>query len=145
MISKDRIIEANKIVENINSINSTLLLSQAKNWLDEDNSIKFNNVFSCQNPNDIISEFLFLISNLYSSYDNLEKSNFYLNLSNFLNPKFIFNLSLVAENHFLNGEYKKAKKILKNFKKEDNFYYWYRVKKEAQLIEKQRNKKESLN
>ena len=30
-------------------------------------------------------------------------------------------------------------------KKEDNFYYWYRVKKEAQLIEKQRNKKESLN
>ena len=145
LISEDRIIEANKIVKNINSINSTLLLSQAKNWLDEDNSIKFNNVFSCQNPNDIISEFLFLISNLYSSYDNLEKSNFYLNLSNFLNPKFIFNLSLVAENYYLNNNFEKAKKILKVFKKEDNFYYWYRVKIEAKIIAKKKNLNQSLN
>ena len=145
LISKDRIIEANNIVENINSINSTLLLSQAKNWLDEDNSIKFNNVFSCQNPNDIISEFLFLISNLYSSYDNFEKSNFYLNLSNFLNPKFIFNLSLVAENYYLNNNFEKAKKILKTFKKEDNFYYWYRIKIEAKIIAKKRNLNQSLN
>ena len=145
LISEDRIIEANKIVKNINSINSTLLLSQAKNWLDEDNSIKFNNVFSCQNPNDIISEFLFLISNLYSSYDNLEKSNFYLNLSNFLNPKFIFNLSLLAENYYLNNNFEKAKKILKVFKKEDNFYYWYRVKIEAKIIAKKKNLNQSLN
>ena len=145
LISKDRIIEANNIVENINSINSTLLLSQAKNWLDEDNLIKFNQVFSCQNPNDIISEFLFLISNLYSSYDNFEKSNFYLNLSNFLNPKFIFNLSLVAENYYLNNNFEKAKKILKAFKKEDNFYYWYRIKIEAKIIAKKRNLNQSLN
>ena len=66
-------------------------------------------------------------------------------MSNFLNPKFIFNLSLTAENQYINGEYDKAKKTLKNFKKEDHFYYWYRVKKEAQIIEKQKNKKESLN
>ncbi len=90
LISKNRIIKANQIVENINSINSTLLLSQAKKWLNEGDLIKFNQVFSCQNPNDIISEFLFLISNLYSSYDNFEKSNFYLNLSNFLNPNICF-------------------------------------------------------
>ena len=57
----------------------------------------------------------------------------------------MFNLSLVAENQYLNGEYKKTKKTLKNFKKEENFYYWYRVKKEAQIILKQRNKNESLN
>ena len=54
------------------------------------------------------------------------------------NPKFIYNLSLVAENQYINEEYKKAKKTLKVFKKEDNFYYWFRVKKEAQIIEKQR-------
>ena len=92
---------------------------------------KFNQVFSCKNHNDIISEFLFLISNLYSSQDNYERSNFYLYLSNFLNPKFIYNLSLVAENYYFNEDYKKAKKILKNFKKEDNFYYWYRIKKRS--------------
>ena len=73
-------------------------------------------VFSCKNYNDIIGEYLFLISNLYSSQDDFEKSNFYLNLSNFLNPKFIFNLSLVAENQYLNEEYKKTKKTLKNKK-----------------------------
>ena len=93
----------------------------------------------------VVGEFLFLISNLYSSQDNFAKSNFYLNLSNFLNPKFVFNLSLVVENQYFNGEFKKAKKILKNFKKEDDFFYWYRIKKEAQIIAKQRNKKESLN
>ena len=102
-------------------------------------------VFSCKNPNDVISEFLFLVSNLYSSQDNFNKSNFYLNLSNYLNPKFKFNLALVAENQYFNQEYLKAKKTLKVFKKEDNFYYWFRVKKEAQIIEKQRNKKEALN
>ena len=49
------------------------------------------------------------------------------------------------ENQYLNKEYKKAKKTLKKFKKDHDFYYWYRLKKEAQIISKQRNKKESLN
>ena len=145
LIEDNRINDAKKITTDLKFINSTLLLSQAKSWLDEHNSKKIVNFFSCKNHNDIISEFLFLISNLYSSEDNFEKSNFYLNLSNFLNPKFVFNLSLVAENYYLNKEYKKAKKILKNFTKENNFYYWYRVKKETQIIERLRNKKESLN
>ena len=145
LIENNKLEEAKKITNRLNYINTPLLLSQGKSWIENNQAEKLISFFSCRNPNDIISEFLFLISNLHSSMDDFKKSNFYLNLSNFLNPKFIFNLSLVAENHFLNGEYKKAKKILKNFKKEDNFYYWYRVKKEAQIIAKQRNKNESLN
>ena len=145
LIENNRLEDAKKITEDIDYIDTTLLLSQGKSWIQNENAEKFTRVFSCKNSNDIISEFLFLISNLYSSQDNFEKSNFYLNLSYFLNPKFVFNLSLVAENQYLNKEYKKAKKTLKNFKKEDNFYFWYRVKKEAQIIAKQRNKKESLN
>ena len=145
LIENNRIEEAKKITNDLDYINTTLLLSQGKSWIQNGKSEKFISVFSCKNSNDVISEFLFLISNLYSSQDNFEKSNFYLNLSNFLNPKFVFNLSLVVENHYFNGEYKKAKRVLKNFKKEDQFYFWYRVKKEAQIIEKQRNKKESLN
>ncbi len=145
LIENNRIDEAKKITENIDYVNSTLLLSQGKSWIENGDLEKFTEFFSCKNPNDIVSEFLFLISNLYSSQDNFEKSNFFLNLSNFLNPKFVFNLSLVAENQYFNGEYKEAKKTLKNFKKEDNFYYWFRIKKEAQIIAKQRNKKESLN
>ena len=145
LIENNRLDEAKKIIRNIDYINSTLLISQGKNWIESNRPEKLIEVFSCKNFNDIISEFLFLISNLYSSQDDFEKSNFYLNLSYFLNPKFKFNLSLVVENHYLNEEYLKAKKILKNFKKEDKFYYWYRIKKEAQIIAQQRNKKESLN
>ena len=145
LVENNLIEKALKVVEDIKYINATLLLSQAKSWIENKNSKKIVEVFSCKNPNHIISEFLFLISNLYSSQDNFKKSNFYLNLSNYLNPNFIFNLSLVAENHYLNQEYKKAKKTLKNFSNEDNFYNWFRIKKEAQIIEKQRNTEESLN
>ena len=145
LVENQRIKEAKNIINDIDYINSTLLLSQGKSWIENKNAEKLVKVFSCKNHNDIISEFLFLISNLYSSQDNFSKSNFYLNISNFFNPKFIYNLSLVVENQYYNEEYKKAKKTLKNFKEEDNFYYWYRVKKQAQIIAKQRNKKESLN
>ena len=144
LIQNKRITEAKAVSNNINYINSTLLLSQGKSWIDKENFKKFIQVFSCQNHNHILSEFLFLISNLYSSEDTFERSNFYLYLSNFLNSKFIYNLSLVVENYYLNKDYEKAKKILRNFKKEDNFYYWSRKKKEAQIISAQRNKKESL-
>ena len=145
LVENNRLDDAKKISDGIEYINSTLLLSQGKSWIEKENSKKLVNIFSCKNSNDIISEFLFLVSNLYSSQDNFNKSNFYLNLSNFLNPKFKFNLALVAENQYFNQEFTKTKKTLKNFKKEDDFYYWFRIKKEAQIIEKQRNKQESLN
>ena len=145
LIENDRIIEAKKITDDIHYINSTLLLSQGKSWIEKGNFNQFQKVFSCRNPNDIISEFLFLISNLYSSEDSFEKSNFYLNLSNFLNPKFIFNLSLVAENQYLNKEYKKARKTLKKLDNKNNIFYdWYRIKKEAQIIAKEVGNNESL-
>ena len=146
LIENDRIIEAKKITDDIHYINSTLLLSQGKSWIEKGNFDQFQKVFSCRNPNDIISEFLFLISNLYSSEDSFEKSNFYLNLSNFLNPKFIFNLSLVAENQYLNKEYKKARKTLKKLDNKNNIFYdWYRIKKEAQIIAKEVGNNQSLN
>ena len=145
LIENNKIIDAINIINDVNYINTTLLLAQGKYWIEEKNYKKFNDVFSCKNHNDLLSEFLFLVSNLYSSQDNYEKSNFYLNLSNYLNPKFKYNLSLVAENYYFNNEYKKSKKILNNFNKDEIFYYWYRVKKQAQMIEKQRNVKEAVN
>ncbi len=145
LIESKKIDRAKKIVKNIEYINTTLLLSQGKSWIENGNVEKFVEVFSCKNHNDIIGEFFFLISNLYSSQDDFEKSNFYINLSNYLNPKFIFNLSLVAENQYFNKEFKKAKKTLKRFKKEDIFYNWFRIKKEARIIGKLRNEEESLN
>ncbi len=134
LIENKKIDEAKAVAAQFDYISSTLLLSQSKSWIENGKFKEFNKIFSCNNHNDIISEFLFLISNLYSSQDNFEKSNFYLNLSSYLNPKFILNLSLVAENFYFNHEYEKAKKVLKNFDKKYNFYYWFRAKKEAQII-----------
>jgi tetratricopeptide (TPR) repeat protein len=134
LIENKKFDQAKAVADQLEYISSTLLLSQSKSWIDNGKFKEFNKIFSCNNHNDIISEFLFLISNLYSSQDNFEKSNFYLNLSNYLNPKFILNSSLVAENFYFNGEYEKAKKILKNFDEKYEFYYWFRVKKEAQII-----------
>ncbi len=121
------------------------LISQSKNWVKDRKYEKFTNIFSCKNHNHVISEFLFLVSNLYSSQDDFEKSNFYLYLSNYLNSKFIYNLSLVAENYYFNEDFVKAKKILKRFDREDKIYYWFRIKKEAQIIaEEDNNKKRSV-
>ncbi len=144
LVDKKKFDEIEKLTFDINYINSTLLLSQAKDWIENKNFEKFKSVFSCKNHTDVISEFLFLISNLYSSQDNFERSNFYLYLSNFLNPKFVYNTSLMAENYYQNGDYKKSKKVLNNFKEEDNFYFWYRIRKEAQIILKQKDRKASL-
>ena len=144
LIENNQIEEAKKITGGIKFINTSLLLSQGKSWIENGNEKKMNTVFSCKNHNDLISEFLFLISNLYSAQDDYIKSNFYLYLSNYLNPKFYYNLSLLAENQYSNKEFDRVKKVLREFEKEDDFYYWYRLKKEAQIISKEINQKESL-
>ncbi|MBT3408396.1 tetratricopeptide repeat protein, partial [Candidatus Woesearchaeota archaeon] len=145
LIENNKIDEANAVSNQLEYINSTLLLSQSKSWVEDKKFKEFSKIFSCNNQNDIIGEFLFLISNLYSSEEDIEKSNFYLNLSSYLNPKFILNLSLVAENFFVNEEYDKAKKVLKNFDKKYEFYYWFRLKKEAQIIIKKKGYNEGID
>ena len=137
LLENKSIDEAKAVSDQLNYLNSTLLLTQSKSWVDNGKLKEFGKIFSCTNHNDIVGEFLFLVSNLYSSQDDFKNSNFYLNLSNYLNPKFKFNLSLVAENFYVNREYIKVKEVLKNFNKEDEFYYWFRVKKEAQIIIKE--------
>ncbi len=144
LIENNQIDDAQKVTKDIKYINTSLLLSQAKSWIENGDEKRINDVFSCRNHNDIISEFLFLISNLYSSQKDFTKSNFYLYLAYYLNPKFSFNLSLITENQFANKEYDKAKKTLQKFKKQEEFYYWYRLKKEAQIISKQSSQKRSL-
>ncbi len=145
LIEKNQIKKAKSITDELNYINSTLLLSQGKSWIDRNQYKEFSKVFSCKNYNDILGEFLFLISNLYSSQNEFEKSNFYLSLSNYLNPKFVFNLSLVAENFYVNKDFEKSKNVLKNFNQNQDFYYWYRSKKEAQIIKQTLNKKEAID
>ena len=145
LIENDGYEEAKNITANINYLNSSLLISQGKKWIEDQKLEEFKKIFSCNNSTDIISEFFFLVSNLYSSQNDYENSNFYLNISHYLNPKFKFNLSLLAENYYLNENYTKTLKILKSFNKKDEFYHWFKLKKEAQIISKRQDKDKSLD
>jgi tetratricopeptide (TPR) repeat protein len=144
LIESNKYKEAKEITNNLKYLNSSLLISQGKKWIENKKLKEFQKIFSCKNSSDIVSEFFFLIANLYSSENDYERSNFYLNISQYLNPKFLFNLSLLAENYYLNEDYSSAINTLKSFDKKNNFYYWFKIKKEAQIILKQKNANSSL-
>ena len=144
LISEKKYSKAKNIFEHVNPIDNTLLTAQSKKWIDDKKYENFNSIFSCKNSNDILGEFFFIISNLYAAEDEIEKSNFYFFLSNYFNSKFQFNLVLIVDNYFLIEEYEKAKKILINFDKKNTIYYWYRIKKIAQIIKNDSGKDKSF-
>ncbi len=135
---------AKNISSTINLINSNLLVSQSKIWIDTEQFSKFNNIFTCKNEKHLISEFLYLIANLLSSQEEFKQSNFYLNLSSFLNPGFYFNNSLIAENYFLSENFEKSENILNMFRDKDIIYDWFRIKKITQIISVKEDKEKSL-
>ena len=145
LIENDNYDKAKKVTNNFDYLNSSVLISQGKKWIEDKNLDNFQEIFSCTNSNDIVSELFFLIANLYSSQNDYEKSNFYLNIANYLNPKFIFNLSLLAENYYLNDDYSNTLKTLEVFDKKYEFYYWFKLKKESQIILKKSDQETSLN
>tara|TARA_B100000809_G_scaffold99535_1_gene98137 strand:- start:832 stop:2514 length:1683 start_codon:yes stop_codon:yes gene_type:complete len=145
IISNDEIDSAIQISQTIDEIGNNLLISQSKTWIKDSNYNKIKEIFSCQRESDLISEFFFLISNFYLINEDFEKSNFYLNLSNYLNPKFYFNLTHLVENYLENENYNIAKSLLNKFDKKDLVYYWYKLKKIAQIISKEQNSQQSLN
>jgi tetratricopeptide (TPR) repeat protein len=144
LLENNEYTEAKNIIVNLDYLNSSLLISQSKKWIESKKTDEFKKIFSCKNPTDVVGELFFLISNLYSSQDEYNKSNFYLNVSHYLNPKFKFNLSLLAENYYLNQNYSKTLETLESFDKSAEFYYWFKLKKTAQIISKEQNKDKSL-
>jgi Flp pilus assembly protein TadD len=145
LIEQNQFNKAKEITDQIDILNSSLLIAQTKNWIDKKEFKKFNQIFSCKNETDVLSEFLFLIASIYSSENEIEKSNFYLNISRFLNPKFNFNLSLFVENYYNSKNYRKSEKVLSNFDKDDDLYHWYKIKIKKQIILKELGQDEAYN
>ena len=145
LIKQNKFQMAKDTADQIDLLNSSLLIMQTKNWIDNKKLEKFIEIFSCKDESNILSEFFYLIASLYSSQNDFEKSNFYINISNFLNPKFKFNLSLLADNYYKNNDYKKTENILNNFNENDDIYYWYKIKKKASIISNELGTEESLN
>ena len=90
MLHNDRNLEAQTILSSDRNLNnSNILIRQAKNFLLAQENKKIKNFFNCKNPNDSLSEFFYVIANLYSSEKDYKLSNFYMKISIFLNNKFL--------------------------------------------------------
>jgi tetratricopeptide (TPR) repeat protein len=132
LLSKNRKDEALKILakdKNVNILESNLLLHQTRLWLKEQKANKVREIFNCRNSNHLISEFFYLIANLYSSEKDYTLSNFYLNLSIYLNSDFTFNKTLLAENYFYLQDYQSSKQIYLKFNSNNEVFDWYAKKR----------------
>ena len=146
LVSKNRNNEALKVLEKNNDIfNTNLLLDQTKSWLKKGKANKVKDIFDCRNPNHLISEFFYLIANLHSSEENYALSNFYLNLSLYLNPDFIFNNALLAENYFYLKDYQNSKKVYLKFDSKNQIYSWYAKKRLVWIKSKIENDESAIN
>ncbi|MFL2889844.1 MAG: tetratricopeptide repeat protein [Pelagibacteraceae bacterium] len=140
-----------KKLEAINVINKSLhkypkniLLNQLKIDLNTKKINKFNNKFDCTNISDVVAEIFYVVSNALSSQSLYSTSNFYLNLSKYLNGQFISFDILHAENFYLSGNLTKAKIIYNKIKKRGEIYGWYSSKQIARILIKQDNQEEAL-
>jgi len=145
LLHKNKTIEAKKTIQNARKkYNSNLLIKQAENFLYTENK-EIKNFFDCKNPKDSLSEFFYVIANLYSSEKDYQLSNFYLKISFFLNNKFLTNKALLAENFFYQKKYEPAIEIYHSLKPIGSIYSWHASKNIAQILINTKGKKYSIN
>ena len=59
LIENNELNKARLVVDQINYINSPILLSQSKSWVEKKKFSDFGKIFSCKDHNDLVSEFFF--------------------------------------------------------------------------------------
>jgi len=114
-----------------------LLINQFRKNLN--GSEKNNNEFNCRNSADIVAEIFYVLANLLSSQGDYKLSNFYINLSKFLNPNFKSYDTLLAENFIILNKANNAKKIYKKLLKNGSVYKWYAAKQIANIMDKEKD------
>ncbi len=119
-----------------------LLLNQLR--YDFDNR-ENKNSFDCQNLSHINAEILYIVANAYSAQRIFELSNFYLNLSKYLNKDFHSFDTLLAENFYKINNFEQAKKIYNSIEKNGTAYLWYAAKQKAKILVKEEKKEKALN
>ena len=143
LINQNKKLEANEIINYASKKypNNLLINQLKKKYLDKEKN--YNN-FNCKNKNHIIAEIFYIISNALSTQTNYELSNFYANLSKYLNPKFSSYNSLLGENFFVLKKYEKSKKIFNQLSKTGSVYKWYSSRQIAFILYEQNKKDEAV-
>jgi tetratricopeptide (TPR) repeat protein len=146
LLSKNKIIEAKKIIQNSRKkYNSNLLIKQTEFFFLNDKNKKIRNFFDCKNPKDSLAEFFYVIANLYSSEKEYRLSNFYLKISLFLNNKFLPNKALLAENFYYQKKFEESKSIYYSLKSIGSVYSWHASKNIASILLDEKGKKYSVS
>ena len=120
-----------------------LLINQFKKTLTENK--KNHNKFDCKKKSHIVAEIFYVIANAFSTQENYELSNFYINLSKYLNPDFSSYDSLIAENFFILKKYEKSKKIYKKLSNTGNVYKWFANRQIAFILDEQKREKQAVS
>ena len=136
-------IKAKKVIDSaIEVFPSNILLNQFKIDMEKNFS---SNQFECQKISHIAAELFYIIANSLSAQSLFSPSNFYLNLSKYLNPNFLSFDLLYAENFYRIKDYDKSKKIYGNIKKKGEVYGWHSVKQITSILILKKEEEEALN
>ena len=129
------------IKESLKKNPRNLLLNQYK--IDLENS-ENNFHFDCKKREHVIAEILYITANALSSQSIYPLSNFYLNLSKYLNKDFHAFDTLIAENFYQVNDLEKAKKKYEQLMNNGIAFKWYSAKQIARILVQEEKKKESI-
>ena len=115
-----------------------MLINQFKKVLNA--SEKNINIFNCQDSSHVLAEIIYIIANALSSQQMYKRSNFYANLSKFLNPNFKSYNTVLAENFVLLKKNETAKKIYEQILNYGSSYKWYAAKQLTNIAKKEEEK-----
>jgi len=121
--NKDKI---NDIINrNLEISSENLLFKQL--FLDsrENKFYKIDKFYKRKNINHGLAELFYLFANFYQNYEQVQISNFYLNLSEYLNPNFQSNKILKVENLIILNNFEQSEKEIKVIEKLGKEFYWY--------------------
>ena len=134
--------KAKQIIRNsLKKYPRNLLLNQYE--IDLKNS-ENNFDFDCKRKQHVAAEILYITANALSSQSIYLLSNFYLNLSKYLNKDFHPFDSLMAENLYKIEDFSGAKKIYRKLSNNGSAFMWYSSKQISRMMILEKNKEESL-
>ena len=140
LLKKNKISEAKNLINNAVKLHpNNVHLRQLKINLGKN---KYKDIFNCQNTSHVVAEIFYIVANALSSQNLYGFSNFYLNISRYLNQDFYSYNTLLAENFYFIGNYKKAKQLYTQLNKYGTSFRWHSAKQISRILikEEEQNK-----
>lgn len=121
--NKDKI---NDIInQNLEISSENLLFKQLFLDFRENKFYKIEKFYKRKNINHGLAELFYLFANFYQNYEQVQISNFYLNLSEYLNPNFLSNKILKVENLIILNNLKQSEEEMQIIEKLGKEFNWY--------------------